>query len=827
MHMNNIKALQKETLRQLQVMQQLCQDQLDNKKYLAADPDLRQKISDDVYHLANEIDNVSHFQVVLACVGALNAGKSTVINTIIGRDLLPTRDEPMTSVPTLIRHVPDCSVPRFKLPLRDQWIKSARQICAEADNEAQSAKQSPNKDSRSTIQLDEAQKDNFKTSSSGMHLLGRLRQSPEEAIPETVEGDTKVRDVLLVLNDIVRLARSYGLSCDFNSSSFHRDCPQVEVAFHELPKDAHSGDTLGNLCLLDLGGFGEVDPEGRVGLLENLRTHLQRSAGFLFVVDIWELDKSNTEALADIVKKRSTLDQGYIAFNKYDLFRKQDRDESTIRQKVATRLFRPEPAELEGRASQVFPVSAKQGLLSVLGLQYLKTNPDEPLVDSISTWWHKELFTVLFGESWEDEVRDSGWIERAKSKAERLWKQSRMNDLITNVIAAGERRAAFLSMSSATRRVQGLAAEVKNNANLSRQALVKDAEDLRRTITLIQRDIDTAASLEKKWKDSFGSMLVRVDKQGTNIMDKMHDSLKASLNTLFNSGSLEAPKPPSSLREKALTSKIGRFVFERIGLRKVFDPSSALTFADKSTAKQKSREIANACAEATETHMATASIVISGTCDAEVAEFRQIVDKDVAQLAESLRSHLKEGLKFDLPREFALPAFELEPDWDDWPDAVTTRSWTESRSVEGVGAALQRGAAWIPYLLTFSFWNPKWGKEDVTINEHKVGPEKLRDYALERAQERSKHHLEKVTAHARNVVEPLVRNYLDEVKRNIERVRAILTEAFANQQLSEREKKALIEAHEQVFLHAGSLLEDVAAFREHQLAEPTQNLHSA
>ncbi len=42
--------------------------------------------------------------MVLAVVGTMKAGKSTTINAIVGREILPNRNRPMTALPTLIEH---------------------------------------------------------------------------------------------------------------------------------------------------------------------------------------------------------------------------------------------------------------------------------------------------------------------------------------------------------------------------------------------------------------------------------------------------------------------------------------------------------------------------------------------------------------------------------------------------------------------------------------------------------------------------------------------------------------------------------------------------
>lgn len=44
--------------------------------------------------------------MVLAIVGTMKAGKSTTINAIVGTEVLPNRNRPMTALPTLIRHTP-------------------------------------------------------------------------------------------------------------------------------------------------------------------------------------------------------------------------------------------------------------------------------------------------------------------------------------------------------------------------------------------------------------------------------------------------------------------------------------------------------------------------------------------------------------------------------------------------------------------------------------------------------------------------------------------------------------------------------------------------
>ena len=53
-------------------------------------------------------------EMVLAVVGTMKAGKSTTINAIVGTEVLPNRNRPMTALPTLIRHTPGQIEPILK-----------------------------------------------------------------------------------------------------------------------------------------------------------------------------------------------------------------------------------------------------------------------------------------------------------------------------------------------------------------------------------------------------------------------------------------------------------------------------------------------------------------------------------------------------------------------------------------------------------------------------------------------------------------------------------------------------------------------------------------
>ncbi len=66
--------------------------------------------------LQNELRKINQHEMVLAIVGTMKAGKSTTINAIVGTEVLPNRNRPMTALPTLIRHTPGQREPVLHFP---------------------------------------------------------------------------------------------------------------------------------------------------------------------------------------------------------------------------------------------------------------------------------------------------------------------------------------------------------------------------------------------------------------------------------------------------------------------------------------------------------------------------------------------------------------------------------------------------------------------------------------------------------------------------------------------------------------------------------------
>ena len=65
--------------------------------------------------MENELLKLKNEEFIISMVGTMKAGKSTTINAIVGQEILPSRVEAMTTLPTLITHIKGKVEPVLKL----------------------------------------------------------------------------------------------------------------------------------------------------------------------------------------------------------------------------------------------------------------------------------------------------------------------------------------------------------------------------------------------------------------------------------------------------------------------------------------------------------------------------------------------------------------------------------------------------------------------------------------------------------------------------------------------------------------------------------------
>ncbi|HDR9198188.1 dynamin family protein [Burkholderia vietnamiensis] len=488
MHEKNIETLREEATRLLQYGGELL-EAMERNRGIVVEPkrdepqifDLEStRVRIDEMH--SEQGKVEQLEMVLAVVGTMKAGKSTTINAIVGAEVLPNRNRPMTALPTLIRHTPGQAVPVLRLNHTGP-INTLMHTHAEA---------AAHSDYREAIRGLQDDKD--------MTALLQFVKTGDE-FQQCYEGADEIFRFLKSLNDLVRLAGEFGIDFPFGSYSRIEAIPVIEVEFGHLRGKA---DFQGRLALLDTPGPNEA---GQTHLRKMLREQLRNASAILAVLDFTQL---KSDADAELRKELVDIDgaRTYALVNKFDQRDRNGDTEDDVRALVAGKLL-PELVRLD----DVFPVSSKRGYLANRARTELVAKGRLP--DHKKEGWVEDFATEAMGSSWdEDDLADS---EKVESAAEKLWKKSNFQTLLTDVIEYAHARAAALAIDSASQKLIKLTGDVSNFLDIRKTGLAQDAEKLHAQINAIVEDIEKIGKLEqnaqKATDDALANMAGTVDER--------------------------------------------------------------------------------------------------------------------------------------------------------------------------------------------------------------------------------------------------------------------------------------------------------------------------
>ncbi|WP_412175914.1 clamp-binding protein CrfC [Escherichia coli] len=284
--------------------------------------------------LNNELRKISRLEMVLAIVGTMKAGKSTTINAIVGTEVLPNRNRPMTALPTLIRHTPgqkepvlhfshvapiDCLIQQLQQRLRDCDIKHLTDVL-EID-----------KDMRA--------------------LMQRIENGV--AFEKYYLGAQPIFHCLKSLNDLVRLAKALDVDFPFSAYAAIEHIPVIEVEFVHL---AGLESYPGQLTLLDTPGPNEA---GQPHLQKMLNQQLARASAVLAVLDYTQLKSISDEEVREAILAVGQSVPLYVLVNKFDQQDRNSDDADQVRALISGTL-------MKGciTPQQIFPVSSMWGYLA-------------------------------------------------------------------------------------------------------------------------------------------------------------------------------------------------------------------------------------------------------------------------------------------------------------------------------------------------------------------------------------------------------------------------------------------------------------------------------
>ena len=442
--------------------------------------------------LEGEKHKLRNFDVILAVVGTMKAGKSTTINAIVGKEIMPNRNRPMTAVPTLICHKQGQLEPVVSF--------DPEPINAFLNQIAVYLKVYP--EAQENVQAE------LQPLCNSIVKGGRFRG---QSI-----GSEKIFNVLSSLNDLVRLADALGsedLKFPFDSYRDIQHLPMIEVEFAYL-KDKNP--TTGRLMLLDTPGPNEARQSYLKVMLEQ---QLKRSSAVILVLDYTQLKSEAEEEVRTQLGKIPKIDNSrlYAFVNKFDQ-KSANADDARITKALVSADL------LAGRINidRVYPISAQDAYLSNRLADHYRKHGRRPLYTE-NSWvadFAKKAFGEIDSEEWE-EYSDSAIVKRIN----RLLERSNIHEPMQHVVISAGENAPFLAICSALVDVDKVFSDIKNvfsiNGYFSQQVELneQDLKRIKRAIAQMEKDQVKVAELSKRLTQDFKESLVKL-KQDLNETSK-------------------------------------------------------------------------------------------------------------------------------------------------------------------------------------------------------------------------------------------------------------------------------------------------------------------
>ena len=403
--------------------------------------------------------NVEELELRMAIIAPMKAGKSTIINSIIGQELLPSRHTAMTTLPTEIV---------FKAELTEPTLTLSPKILAVFQTALMVLRWQFKVLGSERMQEKMAQYP---------HLLNLL-----ELINDTVEplrvktsGRVEIRQALTLLNDIIRLCSLLNPAQDPIAQLI--DVPCVETPFWQ---QGELSARLGNLVIVDTPGPNEAGAQLKLTAI--VEEQLQRSSIVLIVLDFTQLNNQAAEAIKEQVEPVFELlskENLYVLVNKVDQRRQGDLSAEQVKEFV----FADLGLSIKD-TERVFEVSAIQAFAAARFLQERQQNPNGVICEMESA---EALAQEALGARWETKLQQAT-INDLRAEADYLWEDSGFRPFLEKAIHALCENAAPRCMMSALNLSRNLLVELRDDLNLRHSAIAQDEERLRREISALEAD---------------------------------------------------------------------------------------------------------------------------------------------------------------------------------------------------------------------------------------------------------------------------------------------------------------------------------------------------
>lgn len=504
-HQSTIFDVQEQTLSLLKSSQSIIDRLIEDKELHVKNGLVEASYLDDAKSiLKNEYQKANELEMVIAVVGTMKAGKSTTINAIVGHEVLPNRNYPMTALPTVVTHVKGQSIPTLNFTNKEPIIKLSQRITKKINE----------------MTVDEAQAIDFFHHKDVEGILNTLKSKGQLILNNLYKGQEEIFQFLKTLNDIMRLAKELGIEPPYEAYRFIDDLPTIEVEFQHLSEAEHQ--EHGKLSIIDTPGPNEFGQSEKLKAI--FKEQLQKASAVLLVVDYTQMNSEAGGAVREEITsvQNSLGERFFVMLNKFDAKTKND-----VSKEDTVSFFCNQLMDGSISPENVFPVSAQRAFLANRAINELQSTGSLNIKEN----WVPDFGQIAFGEDWEDDIDD---VDDVKKKASKIWKKSEFETPLENVILEASNNAALLSLESALSQLDSINSQLGEGVNSYKEAISISVDNLRDAIKNIESDKLKIEAIQTQTKKSLSEQSQAINLLINTLSQKAIKDATEKTEQLFN-----------------------------------------------------------------------------------------------------------------------------------------------------------------------------------------------------------------------------------------------------------------------------------------------------
>ena len=618
--------------------------------------------------------NVKDLELVMSIVAPMKAGKSTIINAIVGQDILPSRNAAMTTLPTEIIFSSELAAPTLTLSPGILSVFQETILALKKKTQTLGTEQ---------VQEKIAQYPHL------IELLKEIQDTIGFPSRSKISGREEIIKALTGLNDVVRLCSILEPSKDPLSQIM--DVPRIETPFWRS-QTAGQTEKLGNLVIVDTPGPNEAGENLRLATV--VAEQLKRSSIVLIVLDFTQLNNKAAEEVKKQIKPVIELlgrENLYVLVNKVDQRIKGDMTSEEVQKFVASDLELSE----SNNTDRVFEVSARRAFFAAKFMLELQQNPG---IDIANMQTAEVLAQQALGVRWEQKLKKAT-IEDLQEEAQYLWEDSGFAPFLEKAIHALMESAAPRTMKSALNLGRNHLIALRDELQLRSSAISKDAKKLENEVNALDADLKHIELCRNRIK-KVENIRANLQENLNEILESLKKESQVSIEDYYIAEDYDRggliQKIDIDARRIFLT-EIGKFelfpkwISQRIKSQLEYKTTGIFEFSSKVEAEEFANQAIAWAKQRSESLLSSVRDITGIEIEKARLGLIDFLDQETKPIIERARTRLNEAFNVDL----SLPQPSLSDDLDVAKPRVNSKTRDVDQGYETVYKKKRRFWHWL------------------------------------------------------------------------------------------------------------------------------------